>query len=101
MVKQRLGLLGLWVLCALAGLIATLWMLFAAIAGSPRAWRLAVAHDQLANTAFGGDEDETISSRAGKGARRGERKWCLLCRLLNVIEQGHCEKSIEEDEGAQ
>lgn len=98
---RRAQLIGLWLLCALAAVVASVWMLAAALAGSDRAWRLAVAHDQLANAAFGGDEDETISSRAGKGARRGERKWCLLCRLLDKLDPGHCEKSIEHDEGRQ
>ena len=53
-------------------MIASLWMLIAALAGSRRAWTLAVAHDQLANAAFGGHEDETLSSRAGKAAREGK-----------------------------
>ncbi|WP_199489740.1 hypothetical protein [Microvirgula sp. AG722] len=94
--KQRLALLGIWSLCMLASLIAGLWMLLAVAFGSRRAWTLAVAHDQLANAAFGGSEDETISSRAGRGARRGIYRWCLLCRLLDRIDPGHCERSIED-----
>jgi hypothetical protein len=75
-------------------------MLLSIITGSSRrAWTLAVAHDQLANAAFGGDEDETLSSRAGKAARQGKRWACVFCRLLDRIEPNHCEKSIEPDEG--
>ena len=96
---KRMRMLGLWLLCALVGVIASLWMLLAALAGSDRAWKLAVAHDQLANTAFGGDEDETISSRAAKAALRGERWGCVLCKLLDKLDPGHCEKNIELDEG--
>lgn len=96
---KRLRMLGLWLLCALVGVIASLWMLLAALAGSDRAWKLAVAHDQLANTAFGGDEDETISSRAAKAALRGERWGCVLCKLLDRLDPGHCERNIEHDEG--
>ncbi|MBP8813122.1 MAG: hypothetical protein KBE25_03750 [Laribacter sp.] len=99
MVSQRLTLLALWVLCLLASVVAAVWMLAASLAGSSRAWRLAVAHDQLANTAFGGAEDETISSRAGKGAARGVLHWCIVCRLLDKIDPGHCARSIEPDEG--
>lgn len=95
----RVQLLGLWLLCQVAGIVASLWMLAAIVTNSPRAWRLAVAYDQLANAAFGGDPDETISSRAGKAARRRRRWGCVLCRVLDVFERGHCEKSIEQDRG--
>lgn len=54
---KRLRMIGLWLLCALAGALASVWMLLAVLAGSDRAWKLAIAHDQLANAAFGGDED--------------------------------------------
>lgn len=94
---NRLALLGLWVVCLLAAVVASIWMLLAALFGSARAWRLAVAHDQLANTAFGGNEDETISSRAGKAARDGRRWGCVLCKLLDRLDPGHCERSIEQD----
>ena len=57
------------------------------------AWRLAVSADQLANAAFNGREDETISSRAGR--HKDSEKWaCWLCWLLDHIDPNHCEKSI-------
>lgn len=65
----------------------------------PHAWRVAVAIDQAVNASTKGDEDETISSRAGKGARRGVWHWCLLCRVLDWLDPGHCEREIEPDEG--
>lgn len=95
----RIRLLGLWLLCQVAGITAALWMLAAIAAGSQRAWHLAIAYDQLANASFGGDPDETISSRAGKAARRGRRWGCLLCRVLDVFDREHCEKSIELGRG--
>lgn len=91
----RARLLLLWLLCNGAALVASAWMLAAALAGSRRAWRLAVAHDQLANAAFGGSEDETISSRAGRAARKGKRWGCVLCKLLDKFDRNHCEKHIE------
>lgn len=97
--KERAALLTLWALCQLAHVVAALWMLCAALAGSPRAWRLAVSYDQLANTAFGGNEDETISSRAYKAATQGRRWGCVLCRLLDKIQQDHCQKAVEPDRG--
>lgn len=95
---NRLALLGLWLVCVLVAVIAALWMLVATVFGSRRAWTLAVAYDQLANAAFGGNEDETISSRAGKAARAGERWGCVLCKWLDRLQPGHCESSIELDE---
>ena len=97
--QHRLSMLGLWGLCQIAAVIASIWMLVAALAGSRRAWTLAVAHDQLANAAFGGHEDETLSSRAGKAAREGKRWACVFCRLLDRLDPNHCEKSIEPDRG--
>ncbi len=63
-------------------------------------WRVLLALDQLANVVLlNGDEDETISSNAGKSARRGLRWACVLCRILDLADPGHCERSIEADEG--
>lgn len=56
-----------------------------------------VGLDQFVNTIFGGDPDETLSSRMGKSKCRVCR---LICRLLHLLEPKHCEKSIEEDEGS-
>lgn len=95
--KRRLLLIALWAVCQLAHVVASAWMFLAALA-SPngrRAWTLAVAYDQLANAAFGGSEDETISSRAGRARRQGKRWACVLCRLLDALDPGHCERSIE------
>ena len=65
-----------------------------AIAFAPsHAWDLAVSADQLANAAFNGNVDETISSRAGR--HKNNEKWaCLLCKLLDKLDPNHCEKSI-------
>lgn len=58
-----------------------------------------VGFDQLANALFGGDPDETISSRCGK--REDSNRVCkFLCKWLNKIDERHCAKSIESDEGA-
>lgn len=97
--KQRLFLILIYPLCLLASALAAGRMAYAIATNPPRAWRLAVSHDQLANTATNGDEDETISSRAGKARKAGRRWGCLLCKLLDRIDPNHCERSIEQDEG--
>jgi len=57
--------------------------------------------DFLANAIWGGDPQESISSRAGKLVRAGDRKFAYyLCRALNFISKGHCEKHIQENEGS-
>ena len=61
-------------------------------------WNVALAIDQLFNALLGGDPDESISSRAGK--RQHTQKWALyLCKMLHIIDENHCDKYIEEDEG--
>jgi len=64
------------------------------------AWvqNILVAIDQLANAMLGGDPDETLSSRLGKN--RARCPLCYwICRALHLIDPGHCDKSIEQDEG--
>lgn len=61
--------------------------------------RVFVALDQLLNALLGGDEDETLSSRLAKDARRGRFVGCVLCKVLGWIDKDHCEKAIERDEG--
>ena len=82
-----------------------------------------IAIDQLANAAIGplfnlvpgasgyfGYPDETISSALGKVIRKADRavkhkksdgyKWArAVCAVLNRVDPGHCERSIEEYEG--
>ena len=62
-------------------------------------WNVLIAFDQFFNALFGGDPDETISSRAGKDQKKGRlwAKW--LCWFLNKLDTNHCRESIEEDEG--
>ena len=64
-------------------------------------WNILISVDQLANTIFWGDPDETLSSRMGKMIANGtagdvEKE---LCNILDDVEKNHCEVSIEADEG--
>ena len=96
----RLGLLvGSFLMALTANLIA----LIVALLGSDRAWPVAVANDQALNAALvgrSGSEDETVSSRAGKAAQSGRRWGCVLCRMLDWFDPGHCARNIEPDEGS-
>lgn len=67
-------------------------------------WNILISIDQFVNTLFGGDPDETISSRAGKwlSMPHDTLQWKFsyaLCRVLHLFDKNHCIKSIEEDEG--
>lgn len=55
--------------------------------------RVLIALDRLANAILRGKDRETISSRAGRARDEGKRWGCILCRLLDWIEAGHCDKS--------
>jgi len=61
-------------------------------------WNILISIDQFFNTVFGGNPDETISSRLGKKKREGSKFASFACSILNLAEDNHCEKSIEEDE---
>lgn len=101
--KRYFARLGLWFGAALMTLVANLVALIAALVGSDRAWPVAVANDQALNAALvgrSGSEDETISSRAGKAAQSGRRWGCILCRMLDWFDPGHCARNIEPDEGS-
>lgn len=65
-----------------------------------------ISIDQLGNTIFGGDPDETISSRLGKLKIRhgGKIPWHrplskIVDWVLDKIDPQHSIEAIEEDEG--
>lgn len=56
--------------------------------------------DQFLNTLALGDPDETISSRLGKAARRGNKVAHVMCHMIGwLLGPDHCNHAIEEDEG--
>jgi hypothetical protein len=98
--RIRLLAIFLWFFASLAALASIIGGLVVAVVlpGSRYARNLLVAHDQAGNALLGGDPDETISSVLGK--RSATCTICnWLCRLLNRADPGHCNKSIEPDEG--
>ena len=90
---KRIYLILLFPLLVLALAWWTIKYLWAIAFAPDHAWDLAISADQLANAAFNGNVDETISSRAGR--HKDDERWaCILCWLLNHIDKDHCEKSI-------
>ncbi|MCX7172607.1 MAG: hypothetical protein NT159_01455 [Proteobacteria bacterium] len=94
---SRSKLLLVWLICQVANLVCAIWALCAIAAGSPRAWRIAVGYDQLANATFGGDEDETISSRCWR--YRDEPGYAQWVRLINWLagDPEHCKNAFESE----
>lgn len=90
---SRWAMLGLWFVAQLAHIFASLRMVGFIIGGSERGVRVLLAYDRLGNVAAGGEDDETISSRANRERLAGSRGWCLLCRVLHLFDRNHCEKS--------
>jgi hypothetical protein len=100
-VTRRLGLLLIWLLCLLAAMIGLAWMVGAILAGSSRAWTLAVSFDQVGNAASGGDEDETISSRAWRN--RTDPRWRHIRALVDWAaaqagDRDHCRQSWQAEQ---
>lgn len=61
---------------------------------------LIVGTNQLINAILGGDPDETVSSRLGKGERDGCRVCRFICVLIDLVTNDrHCERYIENDRG--
>ncbi|HDR1886966.1 DNA helicase UvrD [Pasteurella multocida subsp. multocida] len=66
-------------------------------------YHLAVAFDQLFNALLAGAADETLSSRAYRGANLTEspkKKWVVLHKLINGLffwEKDHCKKSYDSE----
>lgn len=83
--------------CAPAAVIAWLWMVLAALAGSRRALRVAIGFDQTLNAAIGGDEDETISARCW----RLSHKWhyAKAARFIDWVfgQSGHCRDAYMQE----
>lgn len=98
----KLALVLYLVLGQLANFLAVLRMSACILVGSRQAITIALAYDQLGNTAFGGNEDETISSAAGRARNAGKRWGCVLCRFLDfAFREEHCTKSIEKQKHEQ
>lgn len=90
---RRLALVALIPALTIAPLIGLARYLWCIVSNPARAWRIAVGFDQLVNVAANGHEDETISSRAHRARSEGRRWGCVLCKLLDKLDENHCLKS--------
>lgn len=56
-----------------------------------------IALDVLANAILFGRKHETLSKRAAQARDKGQRWGCLLCRLLDAVDRGHCDDALRWD----
>ncbi len=94
---KKIRLLGFWILCVVVALISLLVMLFEVLRGHDKALDIAVGYDQTANVVINGDVDETISSRAYRGAMNGKQPWIFLKGMLDLLQPDHCRIAFESE----
>lgn len=86
--------LGLYLVVCLATILFVMpVLLWDAITGSPRYLRILVGLDCATSATFGGDGHTTISRRAYLAEKAGKRWGCVLCKILDRIQENHCENS--------
>lgn len=62
-------------------------------------------HDNAKSAELGGDPDESVSSRLGKGRERGSKNITFIADRVDLValelfgDVDHCRRSIERDEG--
>lgn len=78
--------------CQIAHFIGTIWLLVAGLVRSERAWNIVLGYDYLGNAITGGKPGELISTRANRARKEGRRWACILCRLLDRVDPGHCDR---------
>lgn len=95
-VQKRL-LLSVFFICGIvASIIGLVWLLFCIVfaPNGRHPMSIAIGFDQLVNAATGGNEDETISSRAARERNEGKRWACILCKFLDKLDKNHCTNSL-------
>lgn len=94
--KSRFALTAIWLLYVVAAVVGLLWMAVAILAGSRRAWPIAISFDHVGNASAGGDESETISARCWR--YRNEQPYRVLRPLIDWAfalagDLNHCESA--------
>lgn len=89
---KRLLLFAIWIVCVLCAATALPYMLVCILVGSPRAWTIALGFDRVGNAMTGGIDGEYLSARASRVRKEGRRWACVLCKLLDKVDPGHCDR---------
>lgn len=92
---NRLALFGIWLLIVVCLPLAAVRMLWAVISNPGKALEQAKAFDKTGNALANGDANEYISTRAHRAWKENKRWGCVLCKLLDIVDPNHCEKSAK------
>lgn len=95
--RVRFFLLLLFGLIFIGLVVTALRYLVAVVVNPAKAWRVALMVDETCNVDANGRVNETISARAAKARNAGRRWGCLLCRVLDRIQRGHCDAALRND----
>lgn len=60
---------------------------------------IAISLDLLGNAIAGGALRQTISKRAALARDKGQAWGCVICRVLDWIDPGHCDDAKKPGEG--
>lgn len=95
--KKRLIIIFLLLLCQVVAMIAPIRALFAVINNPKRAFYILLGYDLLGNVTLNGEPREYISTRAYRSRKENTRWGCILCKLLDAIEEDHCRNSAKSE----
>lgn len=95
---KRLILLFICLLFVLAAIPAALRMTLAVFQNQDKAWDIANAMDDLLNVLCNGKPRQWVSTRAAQARIEGRRWGCWLCKLLDAIDAGHCDRALVDAE---
>ena len=95
---KYLALLFIWVLCNLAQVLISLRFLYEIFINPDKAWLIAISIDDSSNVAGNGKLGQTISYRAATAQKAGAKWGCILCKLLDLVNQGHCTRALTDSE---
>ena len=82
------------VLFVIGALPAALRMGFAIFQNPNKAWDIAKAMDDLLNVQCNGKPRQWVSTRAAQARQVGQRWGCVLCKLLDRVDAGHCDRAL-------
>ncbi len=98
MIKGRVIVLLVWLLCALGTLVDLLVMLADVFVDPQRAWLIAIADDDAGNVALNGLLGQTISSRVAHARAAGKWWGKIGCWALDGVDPGHCTRAMTDPE---
>jgi len=61
-------------------------------------WNIFVAFDRFCNAILAGNPKETISTRLARLRNKGNDLGELGCKVLDTIDNDHCDEAIKTDE---